>query len=140
MWRNNAIYKKSWVFKVIKKLWLITSGQLLWCIPLAKIFGLLSWELMKKIWMKSRDGFYQKIWLLFYYFVVNFSYLNYLDFQKSERWRSMIYFKLEILIPCVAIVSIIRYIWWQNVVYWSVFWTENWSNSSMHTATVKELV
>ena len=55
----------------------------------------------------------------------------------------MIYFKLEILIPCVAITSMIRqnmcdttFLWFN----WSDILTEKCPNFSIHTTTVKELV
>ena len=57
-------------FKVINKLWLILRGQLLRRLSLAKIFGLLNWNLIKRFLIK---------WVNYY--VVNVSHLDYLSFR-----------------------------------------------------------
>ena len=57
-------------FKVINKLWLILRGQLLRRLSLAKIFGLLNWNLIKRFLIKWGN-----------YYVVNVSHLDYLIFR-----------------------------------------------------------
>ena len=130
-----------WVYEVKKKNVVNFMWLNLWCLPVSKIFGLLSWNIAKRFLMKRRNGFYQKMQFLSKN-VANFSYSDYLDFRAYLGMKINDLLKIENIdtLCCHNFNDKTINIWYQiSAVNWS-FFELRVGLIFTHTATVKELM